>query len=51
MSLLLRANVASEISATLTPARSTLVDVTITYFWLTRRSGTPFTAYGPNNNE
>ena len=42
---------ASSILLTSTPSTPTLVDVAITYFWLTRRSGTPFTEYGPNSRQ
>ena len=41
------ANRLSSMAATFTPARSTFVEVAITYFWFTRRRGTPLVLYGP----
>jgi hypothetical protein len=42
-----RAKKESSILATSTPAKSTLVEVAMTYRWLTRLNGTPLTLYGP----
>ena len=47
LSSLSRAKNLSSIEATSTPDTDTLVEVAITYFWFTRRSGTPLILYGP----